>query len=924
MLLLVFAFFLGSTVARNSDFWQHLATGRLISGGQYSFGSDPFSYTSAGRVWINHSWLADLLAYKLWEALGGIEFLLARGALVVVKALLITLMAGFMLAVRRRGQSLWLPVCCVALALYAMSPRMYLQPAVLSQLFLAITVFLLYRWREGAREFVAQAGAVESTSGKSWHYLVALPILFALWGNLDEWFLLGPLTVGLFLVGEVVQLYASPAGSKERVRPSDLAVLALAGVAGLAACVLSPYTIRGFTLPTDIWATFWARDLQADQWFQQYFYTGLGREYLANAGLSGWAYVALLGLGIASFVLVRDELRWWRLMVWLPFAAFSALGMARTIPFFAVVAGSITALNLQDFAVRQFGLEPSAQGRLKNLSIAGRLASLCIGVVLLGLAWPGYLHPSPDDPRRTRHVGWDVEADPTLADTANALHQLHEQGVLRDDSHGFNFNPDIANVCAWFCPEEKAFFDYRLQLYPEILTVYTQTKSALVPKTTSQPADSAQWQQVFSNPEHAIDHVIIHHPSRRMALSVIEGLWREPEEWTTLYVQGTAAIFGWDDPLKPGKVKSFQKHRFNVSKLAFGPVIPPSQGIPDVAIDPPEKANFWSWYVTGPPARSADIDQAATYEAYAAEAGRSTQSAMLRWSMTGMLAASVASDPLGAGDLIYGSTAFLNNALFSHVLAQGFPTAPPGPLMLAVRAARRAVAQSPSNPDGYLALAQAYKALWFIRERSWANPGAPLLASFRRAAIMSAYQTALALDPDEPQVHRALAEMYQDMRYADLEMDELNEWIRTLKLRGSAGHSTAVDASPIAQDPQEYLKQREQTTRIQARRDDYELHAANKSPRQKAELAFERGLMKEAIDVLETADPAQLRQPEDGLRLAELKIEIGKGDEVAKQDFPLNDHQRALLAFAAGNYRVAASCSRNQAAGESSPPWGVS
>ncbi len=281
-----------------------------------------------------------------------------------------------------------------------------------------------------------------------------------------------------------------------------------------------------------------------------------------------------------------------------------------------------------------------------------------------------------------------------------------------------------------------------------------------------------------------------------MALSVIEGLWREPEEWTTLYVQGTAAIFGWDDPLKPAKARSFQKHRFNVDKLAFGPVIPPSEGIPDVAVDPPEKANFWAWYISGPPARSGDIDQAATCEAYAAQAGRSIQSAMVRWSMTGMMAARVASDPLGTGDLIYGSTAFLNNALFSRVLVQGFPTAPPGALMLAVRAARRAVAQSPSNPDGYLSLAQAYKTLWFIQERAWANSGAPLLASFRRAAIMSAYQTALALDPDEPQVHRGLSEMYQDMRYVDLEIDELNEWIRTLKLRGPAGHSTAID--PLA------------------------------------------------------------------------------------------------------------------------------
>jgi hypothetical protein len=153
-------------------------------------------------------------------------------------------------------------------------------------------------------------------------------------------------------------------------------------VAALGACLLSPYTVQGLTLPTDIWALFWARDLQGLPWFQQYFFTGIGRDYLTS--LSAASYVLLLGLGVASFVLVRSELRWWRLALWTPFALLSALGMTRTIPFFAVIAGPITALNLQDYAVKQFGLSPSVDGRLKNWSLAGRLASLCIGVVLLG------------------------------------------------------------------------------------------------------------------------------------------------------------------------------------------------------------------------------------------------------------------------------------------------------------------------------------------------------------------------------------------------------------------------------------------------------------------------------------------------------------------------------------------------------------
>src|SRR3954454_3920979 len=58
--VLAFAFLLGAFAVRNSDFWLHLATGRLIATGQYAFGTDPFSYTTAGVPWVNHAWLFDL------------------------------------------------------------------------------------------------------------------------------------------------------------------------------------------------------------------------------------------------------------------------------------------------------------------------------------------------------------------------------------------------------------------------------------------------------------------------------------------------------------------------------------------------------------------------------------------------------------------------------------------------------------------------------------------------------------------------------------------------------------------------------------------------------------------------------------------------------------------------------------------------
>src|SRR5947209_15409150 len=78
-LVLTFAFLAASFAARNSDLWLHLATGRLLAHGDYTFGTDPFAYTTPGIYWANHAWLFDLLLYAGHQALGG-------AALVALKA----------------------------------------------------------------------------------------------------------------------------------------------------------------------------------------------------------------------------------------------------------------------------------------------------------------------------------------------------------------------------------------------------------------------------------------------------------------------------------------------------------------------------------------------------------------------------------------------------------------------------------------------------------------------------------------------------------------------------------------------------------------------------------------------------------------------------------------------------------------------
>src|SRR4051812_25725348 len=90
VLVVAFACLAASFPARNSDFWRHLAAGRLLAHGEYTFGVDPFAYTTAGVYWANHAWLFDLALYLGFLALGG-------AGLVALKACGVAVLAGLML-----------------------------------------------------------------------------------------------------------------------------------------------------------------------------------------------------------------------------------------------------------------------------------------------------------------------------------------------------------------------------------------------------------------------------------------------------------------------------------------------------------------------------------------------------------------------------------------------------------------------------------------------------------------------------------------------------------------------------------------------------------------------------------------------------------------------------------------------------------
>ena len=128
--------------------------------------------------------------------------------MVVLKAMLVALLAGVMFLAarpdrteriepgRKANPTGWFAAIAVGLALVACAPRLLLQPVIVSMLCTAMTFWLLNSRRN---------------TTKIWQLPVCLGALFLLWVNMDGWFILGPILVALFLVGEFLERLLSAA-----------------------------------------------------------------------------------------------------------------------------------------------------------------------------------------------------------------------------------------------------------------------------------------------------------------------------------------------------------------------------------------------------------------------------------------------------------------------------------------------------------------------------------------------------------------------------------------------------------------------------------------------------------------------------------------------------------------------------------------
>jgi hypothetical protein len=207
------------------DFWWHLKTGQIIIEQKQFQYQEIYSFTCAGRPYVDHEWLFQVFQYLAFAAAGPAGVILFKCAILILIYLLIT---KFLI---KKELNLWVVTSLILLSLAGGRTRFIERPEIFTELFLVISYLCI----EGYM------------STKNWKRLVPLIPLFLLWANIHAAVILGlvfqSIVVGGLILEKILDAQGYPVFHEPE--PKEIGIL----ISVLIACVLiTGINPNGFTV----------------------------------------------------------------------------------------------------------------------------------------------------------------------------------------------------------------------------------------------------------------------------------------------------------------------------------------------------------------------------------------------------------------------------------------------------------------------------------------------------------------------------------------------------------------------------------------------------------------------------------------------------------------------------------------------------
>lgn len=344
----------------DTDFWWHLRTGELIIERGELPSVDWYTFRDSDRPWIDLHWGFQLLITGLYH-LGGSPLI------VLTKASVLTATVGIAWCATGRSLPVWVKAVLWLPAIVAITGRGYERPEVLSQLFLAIWLYTVFRFPQRPQ------------------LIWCLPLVQIVWINCHSLFILGLVVGGSYVIDRVVREAAQGRwGLEPAADEPPLRTVAWAGLAAVVAALCNPYFEQGALFPLELYRKFSVE--------QDFYSVRIGEftrpvDFVLKFGLAAFlnfyflSELAIWILAAASFLWLSSYGRWSILRLLL-FAGFSHLAWeaTRNTNIFAITAAVVMCANCDD-VVRLRGDRSAVRGYRYLLAVGIFYVGLIVSVL---------------------------------------------------------------------------------------------------------------------------------------------------------------------------------------------------------------------------------------------------------------------------------------------------------------------------------------------------------------------------------------------------------------------------------------------------------------------------------------------------------------------------------------------------------------
>jgi hypothetical protein len=223
VLILFLVFIMAIRAPIDSDMWWHLRAGdeTLTSGQVYR--TDTFSSTRHGESWINHSWMSQVLMASLFR----IGNYYALSIWVAICAVISMVMVYFQMEGHPLLRGMVILLAAVVSGV-VWSPR----PQIMSLVFLSILTLFTFKYRKS----------------RKWIFLILIPPIIALWGNLHGGYVLGMAYLGAFLSGEILDKVLLRSRT-DCLTWSEIGIIFAITALGFLFVLLNPFGIQIWQIP---------------------------------------------------------------------------------------------------------------------------------------------------------------------------------------------------------------------------------------------------------------------------------------------------------------------------------------------------------------------------------------------------------------------------------------------------------------------------------------------------------------------------------------------------------------------------------------------------------------------------------------------------------------------------------------------------